>query len=166
MSISQTLKLIAAVALVAGLFVYRQHLIGEGEARVLAADARVVEAKKVSNAEVERRAKLKIDQATATLRASLATRPVDSPHLRLRPCPAPDRGTLPADATTGPATPGNANVPSVVAGISQESLNRLTDAADRRFKDDDAKMNAWQAWYAECVKAGVCLMEEVAARNP
>jgi cytoskeletal protein RodZ len=145
------IEIIAIIALVGGAALWWNHHNAKqqaiGEERIKAKDAEVVAAKKIHNAEVERRAEVIAAKQIGDLKAQYAKPPAsDAPHLvcpRLRPNEStPSASTVRQDAGSGPVADAASQQPAMVSQPSQ-STDYGPDI-DKRFADDDALILALQ----------------------
>ena len=134
---------------------YTLHIEAKTHAADVAADQRVVDARKIHDAEVTARAQTLTDKALAAYRATVAAPPAaDAPHLVCRH--APGGGAVRAD--DGGAKGSNGAVDDQ-GGRQEDHGGPEYDPGpplDKLHEDADAKIKLLQDYVNACIAAGRC----------
>lgn len=134
------------------------HLEDIGVKRQQLADAKLAEAQKIHKEEVEKRAQELMATESGKLRAALvAPAPVSTFAVRVcRVTPAPVI-VLPSNGSGGPGSDWTR--PPVRGSVDRGDAGQgvdITPDTRRLFKQADAEIAYWKAYYATCVKEGAC----------
>lgn len=140
-----------AAAIIVVLFV--AWVFRQGEKRIESADAAVVAAQVVHNAEVNERAQSAIQAAEEHYRALYANPPIAPVHVSV--CNAPGPGPLSGPAADTSGSDAAANVPAAVG-----SARDIGPDTDHLFDQADAQIEALQA----IIRAQQAQMEKAHAR--
>lgn len=141
---------IAAAAAVAGFLVWLSvHFYHKGRDAQLQADAKVVEAQRIHNEEVNRLVAIRLDDALVVYRRTVAAPPLAPVHVSV--CHVSSSSAVTANEPASAGGDGKASVPPPVGPVRD-----IGPATDQLLEQADAQITLLQTYIQTCVDKGIC----------
>lgn len=149
LSLKQYVDIAAALVVVGFLVWLSLHFYHKGEDAVRAADAKVIEAQRIHNEEVNRIVAVRLDDAVAVYRKQVAGPPLAPVHVSV--CHASGSSPVVTDEPAPARGDGAADVSTALGQVRD-----IGPATDQLLEQADAQITLLQAYIQTCVDKGIC----------